>query len=74
MVDWEQANHEHDPAIRDRLNRSPALAETIMDEASVDGDTLEVHGQSIRLSGMDAPESLVAAAIALLRDQISQRA
>lgn len=35
-----------------------APAETITGTASViDGDTIEVHGQRIRLSGIDAPES-----------------
>ena len=40
------------------LVSSPALAETITGQASIiDGDTLEIHGTRIRLSGIDAPES-----------------
>ncbi|BBF92142.1 thermonuclease family protein [Blastochloris tepida] len=37
---------------------SPAAAEPILGRASViDGDTIEIHGGRIRLSGIDAPES-----------------
>jgi endonuclease YncB( thermonuclease family) len=36
----------------------PALAETLSGQASiVDVDTIEIHGQRIRLLGIDAPES-----------------
>jgi endonuclease YncB( thermonuclease family) len=35
-----------------------ALAETVTGQTSIlDGDTLEMHGQRIRLSGIDATES-----------------
>jgi endonuclease YncB( thermonuclease family) len=43
---------------------SPALAETIIGQASViDGDTLEIHGQRIRLSGIDAHLSPIDSAV-----------
>ncbi|MCO6442030.1 MAG: hypothetical protein J5I81_13340 [Nitrococcus mobilis] len=40
------------------LLSSLVLAETLTGVASVvDGDTLETHGERIRLHGIDAPES-----------------
>ena len=36
----------------------PAFAGDLVGQASiVDGDTIEIHGTRIRLSGIDAPES-----------------
>ena len=40
------------------LLATPALADVTGTASVIDGDTIEVHGQRIRLHGIDAPESL----------------
>ncbi len=45
------------PTIALRLLVTPALADVAGTASVIDGDTIEVHGQRIRLHGIDAPES-----------------
>ncbi len=39
------------------LLATPAMADVAGTASVIDGDTIEVHGQRIRLHGIDAPES-----------------
>ena len=39
------------------LIATPALADVAGTASAIDGDTIEAHGQRIRLLGIDAPES-----------------
>ena len=51
----------HAPCVRSSQphvgSPAPALADVAGTASVIDGDTIEVHGQRIRLHGIDAPES-----------------
>ena len=57
------------------LTAAPAARAEIIGLASViDGDTIEIHGQRIRLYGIDAPEGIQLCQLAVKKYQCGQKA